>query len=234
MANRSGDTANSSDTINPLEMTREEKSWGQEKLPYPKSFAYIQTRWDLCTGCGICEAACSMHHYGVINPELSRIRIYRYMLPIPKSVQNVCVHCREEERECQKACPQDPPVIHYDESAMHMKVDLERCLGSACGLCRDACPAEVPHFYSPDYDYSMVCDLCEKNGQRQPRCVQVCPYGALEYLVPPFAGYPHHLERIHPDEKAKALSQRLHPLPLDRGYLLPQEIWSDYNDRNKI
>ena len=209
--------------------TRGKDGWGVENLPYPKAFAYIQARWDLCTGCGLCEAACSMYHYGVINPELSRIRIYRYLTPLPKSVQNVCVHCRQEERECEKACPQSPPVIHYDEEAMHMVVDAERCLGSSCGLCRDACPAEVPTFFSPEHDHAMICDLCDREGERRPQCVDVCPYYALEYLIPPFPGYPHHMERNHPDEKAKALSQRLYPLPQNKAYLPPQEIWEDYS-----
>ena len=170
-----------------------------------------------------------MYHYGVINRELSRIRIYRYLVPIPKSVQNLCVHCREEERECEKSCPQNPPAIHYDEKVMHIVVDVDRCLGERCGKCREACPAEVPSFYPPEHDYAIVCDLCEKDGQRQPQCVEACPNYALEFLVPPFPGFPHHMERVHPDEKAATFSKRLYPLPLDRTYLPPQQIWEDYN-----
>ena len=52
--------------------------WGVENMPYPRGLAYISLRWDRCLGCGLCEIACSMAHYGVINRELSRIRIYRY------------------------------------------------------------------------------------------------------------------------------------------------------------
>ncbi|MFC2059635.1 hypothetical protein ACFLTZ_00890 [Chloroflexota bacterium] len=200
--------------------------WGIENLPLPKGLAYIQARWDLCIGCGICEIACSMQHYGVMDREVSRIRIYRYMLPVPKSVQNVCVQCAEEERECQKACPQSPPAIYYDCEAYHMKVEPERCLGSDCGMCRDACTARVPRFYPPQYDYPLVCDLCAADGERRPLCVEVCPSYALEYLVPPF---PQHLERIHPDEKAECLSKRLYPLTRDKIQRDPDEIWEDWN-----
>lgn len=197
-----------------------EKGWGVENIPYPKGVAYIQPRWDLCIGCGICEIACSMFHHGVINRELSRIRIYRYLLPLPKSVQNVCSQCRVEERECQKACPVDPPAIYFDEKNFHMAVDADRCTG--CGLCKDACPAEVPRFYPSVSEAPMVCDLCAKNGERKPQCVEVCPTYALEYMNPLF---PQHLERIHPDVKAECLAKRLYPLPKDKIQRPPEEIW---------
>ena len=202
--------------------SEDEKGWGLEKISFPEGIAYISARWDLCVGCGACEIACSMYHHGTINRELSRIRIYRYILPLPKSVQNVCSQCGAEERECQKACPEDPPVIHYDEDLKHMVVDKDRCLGSDCGQCSEACPADVPRFYPPENNYSMVCDLCEKEGQRQPQCVEICPTQALEYVAPQF---PQHLERIHPDQKASFLAKRLHPLSADKVMRLPGEIW---------
>lgn len=200
----------------------EKQGWGVENLPFPTGVAYINTRWDLCTGCGACELACSMFHYGVINRELSRIRIYRYVLPVPKSVQTVCSQCSEKERECEKACPMEPRVIHYDEELKNMVVDRDGCLGASCGKCREACPAKVPRFYPPDHDYPLVCDLCEQDGERQPQCVEICPNQALEFLAPKF---PQHLERIHPDEKADCLVKRLYPLPEDRVIKLPEEIW---------
>ena len=200
----------------------DQEGWGKEKLPYPEGVGYITTRWDLCIGCGACEIACSMAHHGVIHRELSRIRIYRYLIPVPKSVQSVCTQCAQEERECQKACPQDPPVIYFDEALLRMAVDEGRCLGADCGLCRDACPAEIPRFYAPEHDFAMVCDLCETDGQRRPQCVEICPTQALEFMAPKF---PQHLERIHPDEKAAFLAKRLYPLPEDRTIRLPDEVW---------
>lgn len=202
--------------------TQEKTGWGIENMPNPKGVGYISSRWDLCVGCGACEIACSMFHHGVVNRELSRIRIYRYLVPLPKSVQNVCSQCPERERECQKACPEDPPVIHYDEKRQCMVVDEDRCLGSGCSQCRDACPADIPRFYPPDQDVSMVCDLCEKDGKRQPQCVEICPTQALEFVSPKI---PHHLERIHPDVKAASLAKRLYPLPADKVFKLPEEIW---------
>ena len=111
-----------------IEAMETKDGWGVENLPRPKGVALVEARWDLCIGCGYCEVACAMYHHGVINRELSRIRIYRYLLPAPKSVQNICCQCAKEERECQKACPVDPPVIHFDEEKLLMVVVEERCL----------------------------------------------------------------------------------------------------------
>ncbi|MDP2718363.1 MAG: 4Fe-4S binding protein [Dehalococcoidia bacterium] len=195
---------------------------GPEDLPTPKGVGYIQSRWDLCTGCGACEMACSQGHFGVMDREYSRIRIFRYFLPLPKSVQNVCAHCPRDERECQKACPLDPPAIFYDDKNFHMTVDVERCADSGCHYeCMTGCPAEVPRGI-PGQKGVMVCNLCERDGIRQPRCVDICPNYALEFLSPKF---PQHLDRNHPDEKAKALARRLYPLKGDQIQRQPEEIW---------
>ena len=200
-----------------------EKAWGVEGLPYPEGLAYIQARWDLCIGCGACEMACTLSHYGVINRDLSRIRIYRYLTPIPKSVQNVCSQCREEERECQKACPLDPPAIYYDNKEFHMTVDVDRCLGYKCAKCQKACPAEVPTFSADEHNYALVCDLCcGSDGTRRPQCVEICPAYCLEFSKPEF---PQHADRVHPDEKAESFSKKLYPLPKDKIQLSPEEIW---------
>ncbi len=188
------------------------------KTPAQKGLgvAYISARWDLCTSCGLCEIACSVSHHGVINRQLSRIRIYRYFTPLPKGFPIICSQCPSRERECEKACPVNPPVIHYDNETFHMKVDADRCIGEKCGKCREACPSEVPKFYSREIKHALICDLCEKDGERTPKCIGVCPTHALEFQSPIF---PQHLERIHPKERAEIVSKRFHPLPKDTpGY----------------
>jgi formate hydrogenlyase subunit 6/NADH:ubiquinone oxidoreductase subunit I len=80
-------------------MKSEEKGWGKENLPNPIGAAYVECEEMKCVGCGICQMACSMKHFGVINKELARIQVRKYLLPLPKAVQVTCVQCRQEERE---------------------------------------------------------------------------------------------------------------------------------------
>src|SRR3972149_5730831 len=81
------------------------KGWGKEKYPYPEGAAYIECDELKCVGCGICQMACSMDHFGVINKGLARIQVRKYLLPLPKAVQVTCLQCPPQERECEKTCP---------------------------------------------------------------------------------------------------------------------------------
>jgi Fe-S-cluster-containing hydrogenase component 2 len=212
-----------------IQNTPAKEGWGVDNVPYPEGIAHIKARYDLCVGCGICEMECSMFHFGVINRKLSRIKIHKYLLPLPKSIQAVCAQCQpSQERKCEKACPINPPAIYFDEKTLHMNVDMYRCLGGKCGKCAEACGADVIHYYPPDHDYALVCDLCEKDGERKPRCVDACPANALEYMpafsvtspaikTPPYAiGSPSYYLRIHPNENAELWSKRLRPLSKDK------------------
>ena len=102
----------------------EKTGWGIDNLPFPEGLAHVWTRDLLCVGCSLCELACSMYHFGVLNRELSRVKIEKMMTPISKSVQTICHQCPPENRECEKACPLDPPVISFDEEKKHMTVDI--------------------------------------------------------------------------------------------------------------
>jgi carbon-monoxide dehydrogenase iron sulfur subunit len=195
----------------------EGKGWGKENYPYPKGPAFIECDEMKCTGCGICQMACSVKHFGVINKELARIQVRKYLLPLPKAVPVTCVQCAEGERECEKACPLTPPVIYFDNTSLHMVIDEERCLGQKCLRCIEACPAKAIRIYPSVSSTPFVCDLCdtENNGNRDPQCVQVCPYGALNFISSPDPrfGYSFQdLTRKHADEKAELISKRLYPL----------------------
>jgi anaerobic carbon-monoxide dehydrogenase iron sulfur subunit len=206
------------------ENKKEIVGWGKENLPYPAGDAYIEVDEIKCVGCGICQMACAMHHFGVLNKDLSRIQIRRYLLPIAKAIPVTCCQCPEKERECQKACPQDPPAIHYDNKLLHMVIDKERCTG--CLLCQEACPAKAIIDYSSVSDTPLVCDLCdtEYNGKRNPQCVNVCPAGALSFKnLISFGITIRDLMRKHADEKANLIARRLYPLSHERMWMPNQE-----------
>lgn len=198
--------------------------WGMEKYPYPRGTAYIECDEMKCVGCGICQMACSMKHYGVINKELARIQVSKYLLPLPKAVQVTCVQCPEQERECEKACPVSPPAIYFDKNTLHMVVAEDRCLGEKCLKCLEACSAKAIRIYPAVSPKPFVCDLCDTDntGNREPQCINVCPYNALYYLTSEDHRYGYSVQDItrkHPDEKAELIAKRLYPLPKNKmGY----------------
>jgi carbon-monoxide dehydrogenase iron sulfur subunit len=198
------------------------KGWGKENYVFPRGVACIECDEMKCVGCGICQMACSMHHFGVINKDLSRIQVRKYGLPISKGIQVTCSQCQDEERECEKACPVDPPAVYFDKESLHLVIDRERCLGEGCLQCREACSARAIRNHPQLSPIPFACDLCdtENTGQCQPQCVNVCPTGALYFKDFEARGwYPiRDLFRKSLDEKAKLLAKRLHPLS-------PESMW---------
>lgn len=195
----------------------EQEGWGKENFPAPKGPAFIECDEMKCVGCGICQMACSMKHHGVINKDLARIQVRKYLLPLPKAIQVTCVQCQTTERECERACPVSPPAIYFDMNSFHMVINQDRCLGNECLQCRDACSAKVIRTYPAVSFTPFVCDLCdtENNGNRDPQCVNVCPYGALNYLSSREHRFDYTVQDIrrkHADEKAELIAKRLYPL----------------------
>ena len=137
------------------------EGWGKENYPYPTGAAFIECDEMKCVGCGICQMVCSMKHFGVINKELSRIQVRKYLLPLPKAVQVTCVQCPDGERECEKACPVSPPAIYFDKKLLHMVINQDSCLGNDCLQCQEACSAKAVRSYPSVCSTPFVCDLCD-------------------------------------------------------------------------
>jgi anaerobic carbon-monoxide dehydrogenase iron sulfur subunit len=190
------------------------KSWGKENYPPPRGPAFIECDEMKCVGCHICEMACAMKHFGLLNKGLSRIQVRKYLLPLPKAIQMTCVQCSDHERECEKVCPVSPPAIHFDKNTLHMVIEQDRCLG--CMKCQEACPARAIRNHE-SVSTPFVCDLCdtENTGNRDPQCVNVCPYGALYFVSNQDHRFGYSIQdllRKHPDEKAELIAKRLYPL----------------------
>jgi len=124
-----------------------------------------------CTGCGICEYACSLEKSeGQWNPLASRIRVLR-LAPM----LNVAIACRFcKDARCVTACPEKALV--QSEANGVLIVDEHKCKG--CDWCIQACPHGALALH-PDKVLVVACDLC--GGE--PKCVDSCPEEALE-LVP--------------------------------------------------
>jgi Fe-S-cluster-containing hydrogenase component 2 len=139
----------------------------------------IITHFDLCTGCGICQLACSERLLGGYNP-------HRALLQIEHRCENlyhfptVCNQC--DNAYCARVCPVG--AIGRDPATGALVVDRDRCI--ACNLCHRYCPLHIVGV-DAELKKSVKCDLC--GGA--PACVAACPTGALETVrigVPAPAG----------------------------------------------
>ena len=122
-----------------------------------------------CNGCGLCEIACALFHFGEPNKALSRVRVLKWKgndiyLPV------LCQHC--SDAPCKAVCPNK--AISLDEKLGRVVIDYDLCV--SCQMCMAACPYGATMF---DADREMVfkCDLCDGN----PQCVHFCETKALVY-----------------------------------------------------
>ena len=121
-----------------------------------------------CTGCGVCELACSASKDKQFNSRMSRIRVVRI-----EPMINIAIACRLcEDPACVRCCPRN--ALRQAEETGMVVVDETRCDG--CGWCVNACKfgAIIVHPYKKN---AVVCDLCE--GE-EPLCVKFCLEQALE------------------------------------------------------
>ena len=125
-----------------------------------------------CTGCHMCELACSSIKEGVFLPEHSRIRVVTNGLE-GWSRPLVCLQC--EDAVCMAACTVE--AIYETETPQGDKiiaVDSEKCI--ACNQCVEACPFGAIEMYNGLG--ALKCDLCDGS----PACVRFCNYKCLNFV----------------------------------------------------
>jgi Fe-S-cluster-containing hydrogenase component 2 len=135
--------------------------------------AFIHIHFDQCTGCRICQLACSLAMTGGYNPRRSRLAIlprneHLYHLPV------VCSQC--ENAYCMQVCPVGAITKTPDGIVV---IDADTCVG--CGLCEKYCPVDMVHL-DPDTQKAVKCQLCQGG---ETACVAACPSGALEWISVP-------------------------------------------------
>jgi Fe-S-cluster-containing dehydrogenase component len=111
-----------------------------------------------CTGCKLCEVACSLYHTGSVNPWRSRIRVF--------IGEEFCL-----------------PVIAgpYTEAACNSKdiVFIDGKEFDGCVVCRASCPSKSV-FKEPDTAIPLKCDFCGEPPD--PQCVRWCAPDALSFV----------------------------------------------------
>jgi len=134
-----------------------------------KNRKFVATDPSKCTGCGVCELACSQEK-GERSPLRSRIRVVRIT-----SMFNFALACRAcEDAKCMKVCPEK--AIEQDENTGLLRIDEKKCKG--CDWCVQACPYGSIEIQT-NTGLATVCDLC---GGEKPQCVEFCPEEALELV----------------------------------------------------
>lgn len=149
-------------------------------LRLPKALGKINFRpvliWDpkRCLGCKACMAACQLAHE--FSPETNVLWIRageegRFPRARVRFNREVCRECREAP--CLSACKQGA-LLRSPEGVI--LVDETKCLGD--GRCVAACPEKGIMLAE---GRAQKCDLCLDlvHGGELPRCVAVCPSGAL-------------------------------------------------------
>lgn len=137
----------------------------------PAKFAhrkFVSVDPSKCTGCGICELACTTEK-GETSPLRSRIRVIRM-----KPLFNFALACRAcEDAKCVKACPEK--ALSQEEATGLIMVNEKKCKG--CDWCVQACEHGGIEIH-PETGFAVACDLCGGD----PQCVEMCPDEALEVV----------------------------------------------------
>lgn len=121
----------------------------------------------MCTGCRMCEVACSIENEQAVSQTQLRIQVVYpsddFFLPI------VCIHC--EEMHCLKACKHDAMEVNEHGAVAVIKKNCTCCMD-----CIFACPTGgVTH--SPAKAAVVKCNLCGGD----PACVRYCPTQAITF-----------------------------------------------------
>jgi len=121
-----------------------------------------------CTGCEICQLACSALNEKAFRPRMSRIKVARI-----EPLVNFPLACRLcEKPACVASCPRG--ALRVGSETGIIVVDEKKCDG--CGWCLQACEFGAITIH-PDKKTVVICDLCP---EKTPVCVKLCPEKALQ------------------------------------------------------
>jgi Fe-S-cluster-containing hydrogenase component 2 len=124
---------------------------------------HLRAESSKCTGCRLCQLACSLANFHENNPKKSCLAIDpRFPAPGVFEVRT-CTQCGE----CADVCP-ERCIVQNEKGAYYIKA--EECSG--CLDCVEVCPEGVV-FTHADQTAPFQCILCGE-------CVHFCPYGALQ------------------------------------------------------
>ena len=153
----------------------------------------------LCTGCKLCEFACSLAKAGRFDLSVSRIHVAR-----PDPTLSAAVACQLcADAPCIAVCPRKALV--RDDDTSPIKVIANLCTG--CGWCVEVCD-----YGAVSLDRTskcvVICDLCLDRDT--PACVATCPKRALSRASGPVL-------QSHDTSGAAQRASGRDPEPVGRG-----------------
>jgi Fe-S-cluster-containing hydrogenase component 2 len=126
-----------------------------------------------CTGCHMCELACSAWHEGAYRPSVARLHVDVNPTTIAvKGTTCLQLGCAKCEEICPEGAIKRHAIVVQAEGlepvqGYVLKVDESQCTN--CGECYSVCPRSVI-FEHPDRHVAVKCDLCDG----RPQCVAFC------------------------------------------------------------
>lgn len=121
----------------------------------------IQVTESLCTGCRLCQLACSLNQFSENNPKKSAIAIRSNLLIDGHYRIAICDQCGI----CAEVCPAG--AVRAVEGAY--VVEPAECVW--CNVCLEECPQDAV-FVAPGEQAPVKCTSCGD-------CVEICPTRAL-------------------------------------------------------
>jgi len=129
----------------------------------------LRVDYTKCTGCHLCEIACSLFNQGICNPALSKICVVSW--EEASDFPMVCQQC--DDAPCAAVCPAE--ARSRNEQTGAIDVDPEKCIG--CRMCIYECPFGAILAQEQE-ETTTNCSLCEGD----PRCVKVCDTEAIRFI----------------------------------------------------
>jgi len=146
----------------------------------------------ICNGCYCCQIACKDEHvgndwtpYAKPQPDTGQfwLKLNEFVRgTVPKVKMHylpvLCMHC--DDAPCIKSCPIEGALYKRPDGLVI--IDSVKCTG--CKNCVDSCPYNVIYF-NDDLNIAQKCTGCAHlldSDWKEPRCVDVCPTGALKFV----------------------------------------------------
>ena len=136
---------------------------------------YVNEKW--CLGCHLCEYNCAFANSDLDDmTKLKGVKINPRIKIEENNSINFAVSCRHcDDPICVKSCITG--ALSVNDGVIC--IDNEKCVG--CYTCVLACPFGAVMPTEDGHGVAQKCELCTKNSNKTPACVEGCPNRAIVF-----------------------------------------------------